>query len=253
MSKIELFKQYPLDKSALVPLYFQIKNVFKDMLNRGYLEPGDMIPTEYELCSTFNISRTTIRQALTELVEEGFFYRVKGRGTFVSQNKLCHNLLEEKALFSHGLINKGIQPITVVIEHKIIQAPVDVANALQIPTSSQVLSIKRLRYANGDPIYINQTYLPYHLCKSILDHNLNEASLCMLLSKNIHTRLAQTRYSFEAVTATKEDCELLEISKITAIQLINSISYNKFNVPVKHTTCRYRGDKNVFTLEQIHE
>lgn len=253
MSKLELFKQYTLDKSALIPLYFQIKNVLKDMLTRGYLTPGDMIPPEYTLCETFNISRTTIRQALLELVDEGTFYRVKGRGTFVSQNKICHNLLEEKALFSNGLINQGLQPTTIVVEQKTISASIEVAAALKIPANSEVISLKRLRYVNGDPLYINQTYLPYNLCKSILNNNFNEMSLCKLLSQNIHTKLSHSHYSFEAVTATKEDCELLEISKITAIQLISSISYNKFNIPVKHTICRYRGDKNALTIEHIHE
>lgn len=253
MSNIEQFKKYTLDKSALVPLYFQIKNIIKDMLNNGYLTPGDMIPAEYELCSAFSISRTTVRQALSELVEEGIFYRVKGRGTFVSQEKINHNLQEEKALFTNGLINKGLEPTTMVVEHKTIPASAEVAAALGLSVNAEVISLKRVRYTNNDPIYIKQTFLPYNLCKNILEYDLNEESLCNLLSKNIQTKLSYSQYSFEAVTATKEDCELLNISKITAIQLSNSISYNKFNIPVKYTICRYRGDKNTFFIKQIHE
>lgn len=252
MCTIEQFKQYALDKSALIPLYFQIKNMLMDMLKHGHLAPGDMIPTEYELCATFNISRTTIRQALTELVDEGVFYRVKGRGTFVSQNKIHHNLLDEKALQTNELINKGLYPATTVIELKTVPASVEVSTALKIPVSTDVISLKRLRYINEEPINITQTYLPYTLCKSILHSDFNKVTLSPLLSENIHTKLKNTKYTFEAVTATKEDCSLLNISKITGIQLITSISYNKFDVPIKLTICRYRGDKNVFTLTQHH-
>lgn len=250
MTQLEKFKRYALDKSAIIPLYFQVKNLLVDMISKGHLSPGDMIPTEYELCSTYNISRTTIRQALTELVEEGIFYRIKGCGTFVSQKKIHHNLCQEKFLFASELIGKGITPSTTVLEIKTIPAPIEVATCLKLPLSTDVISIKRLRYADNKPILLSLTYLPYALCKHIYQHNLNNDSLTDVLSKTIHSELASTHFSLEAVTATKEDCELLMISKTTAILLVHSFGYNKFSTPVNYTLSRYRGDKNVFTMEQ---
>lgn len=253
MIQIDTFKQYILDKSAPTPLYFQVKNLLLDMLDHGELSPGDMIPTEYDLCNVLNISRTTIRQALSELVEAGIFYRVKGRGTFVSQNKVHHNLSLEKSLFTNDIFTKGFIASTQVLEMKTISSTSEVSNSLRIPINTDVISLKRIKYANDEPLRVCQTYLPYSLCKHIYQHNLNDETLTNFLSLHIHTKLANTSFTLEAVTATKEDCELLKISKITAIQLVHNVGYNKFDTPVEYSISRYRGDKNTFGMEQKFE
>lgn len=253
MTQLDAFRQYTLDKSAQVPLYFQVKNLLTDMLDHGELNPGDMIPTELELCTIFNISRTTIRQALTELVEADVFYRVKGRGTFVSQSKVHHNMSLEKLLFSNNIYSRGFIPTTKVLDIRTISSTPEISTALKIPVNTDVISLKRLKYANDEPLLLCQTYLPYSLCKTLYEHNLNEESLTDLLSHHIHTKLAKTLYTLQAVTTTKEDCELLMITKITAIQLVHSVGYNKFETPIKYSICRYRGDKNTFGIEQKYE
>ncbi|MBC7959584.1 MAG: UTRA domain-containing protein, partial [Vallitaleaceae bacterium] len=77
-----------------------------------------------------------------------------------------------------------------------------------------------------------------------------EEPLTALLAQNIHTKLAYTTYDLQAATATKDDCTLLDISKITAVQLVHSIGYNKFQTPIEYSISRYRGDKNVFKVAQ---
>ncbi len=253
MNQLDLFKQYTLDKSAPIPLYFQVKNLLIDMLHHQELTPGEMIPTEYDLCDIFNVSRTTIRQALAELVEEGVFYRVKGRGTFVSQSKVHHNLSLERSLFTNNIHAKGFIPTTKVLEIKTMPSSSEISTALKLPMNTDVISLKRLKFANGEPLVISQTYLPYSLCKNLLSHNLNEEALTDLLSTHIHTKLAKTVYTLEAATATKEDCELLLISKITAVVLVHTTSANKFDTPIAYSISRYRGDKNTFEIEQKFE
>jgi len=78
-------------------------------------------------------------------------------------------------------------------------------------------------------------------------------SLYKILSKNINTKINKVVRTIEAAIPTKEDCELLHITKTTAIQVFHYIGYNKFDSPVEYTISRYRGDKNVFTIEQYLE
>ncbi|MGQ9629424.1 MAG: GntR family transcriptional regulator [bacterium] len=73
-----------IDKSSRVPIYRQLKHILKDRIESGVLRPGDRIPTERELVQKYKIGRTTVRQAILELVNEGLLRRVRGRGTFVS-------------------------------------------------------------------------------------------------------------------------------------------------------------------------
>lgn len=247
--QLDKFNQFTLDRDSLIPLYFQIKNLLIDMIDHGYLSPGEMIPSELELCKVFNISRTTIRQALSELVKEGMFYRIKGRGTFVSQYKIKHNFLHKKILLDDNLSNKGFIPSSKLLHLKTVSASHDVLTSLKLPLGTEVISIKQLKYANNEPIIISNTFLPYSLCKNIYEHDLNKETLTHFLSGNVHTKITNTKYFLQAVTATKEDCELLSITKVTAVQLIYGISYNKFETPISYTVSRYRGDKNIFILE----
>lgn len=73
-----------IDPSTPVPLYYQLKELIKEQIDNGTLKPGDKVPTEDELCKQYDISRTPVRQALTELVNEGLVIRTPGRGTFVA-------------------------------------------------------------------------------------------------------------------------------------------------------------------------
>ncbi len=249
----DMFREYAVDKSTPIPLYFQFKNILLDMMKEGKLQPGDMIPTEFELCDIFGISRTTVRQALTELVNESKFYRVKGRGTFVAQDKINQDFIKKIESFKSEMERKGYIPSSKVIAFEVIEAPVEVAVALNIPVNTDVIFLKRLRFADNEPIVVTQTYLPYNLCKSVLDYDMNKSSLYQILSKNINTKIYKVVRNIEAVVPTKEDCELLDITKTTAIQLFHYTGYNKFDSPIEYTMARYRGDKSIFTIEQFLE
>ena len=73
-----------LDKKSNLPLYMQLKKTIIEKIKTGELKRGNPVPTEQELCSTYGISRFPIRQAMDELVKEGYLNRTRGRGTFVS-------------------------------------------------------------------------------------------------------------------------------------------------------------------------
>ena len=76
-----------LDKESPVPLYYQLKEILMAMVDDGDLAPGDIVPSERDLCERFSISRMTASKAMSALVDEGVFRRERGRGTFVSHPK----------------------------------------------------------------------------------------------------------------------------------------------------------------------
>lgn len=79
---------FEIDKNVPIPLYYQLKQMIKRNIEKGEFKPGDRLPTEQELCEMFGISRTPVRQALTELTHEGILYRRPALGTFVSDFSL---------------------------------------------------------------------------------------------------------------------------------------------------------------------
>ncbi len=91
-----------IDKGSPSPIYQQLKEIIKGKIERGEFAPGARIPTEYELCDQFAISRAPVRQALAELVNEGFLYRQQGSGTFVNHN------LGERAVSLRAIITEDL-------------------------------------------------------------------------------------------------------------------------------------------------
>ena len=81
-----------IDKKSPLPLYYQVEEHIKQTIQSEELQPGDALPSERELSENFQISRMTVRQAITNLVNQGFLFREKGRGTFVSNQKFEQNL-----------------------------------------------------------------------------------------------------------------------------------------------------------------
>ncbi len=76
-----------IDRDSPVPIYRQLKEIIKRRIAHGEFKPGERISTEYELCREFSISRTSVRQALLELTQEGYLYRHQGSGTFVNHRR----------------------------------------------------------------------------------------------------------------------------------------------------------------------
>jgi len=85
-----------IDKTSPVPYYYQLEQLLRERIENGRLKPGDILPSETELCSTFRVSRTVVRQALNKLCQDGIVYKEKGRGTFVAKPKLPLNLFPLK-------------------------------------------------------------------------------------------------------------------------------------------------------------
>src|SRR5260221_8871925 len=101
-------------KNSPLPRYYQLKEIMRERVRAGEWKPGDLIPCERELGEKYGISRMTARQALTELVNEGLFYREQGKGTFVSQRKITQQLIPLTG-FTEDIRERGQRPGTKVL------------------------------------------------------------------------------------------------------------------------------------------
>ena len=111
-----------LDKRVPIPLYFQLKEMIVDEIKSGKYEVDSLIPTEKEMSERFDISRTTVRQAITELVQEGWLYRVKSKGTFIARQKIRQDFLQRLETFADQMNRIGMEPSTEVLEYKVTKA-----------------------------------------------------------------------------------------------------------------------------------
>lgn len=248
-----LTKLSAIDKSVPIPLYFQLKQLILSEIKNGNYKSGDMIPTENEISDAFSISRTTVRQAVTELVQEGWLYRVKSKGTFVSLPKINQDFIKKLESFNDQILRSGMEPSTEVLELKVMPATEIVARHLEIKENESVIYMHRKRLADGEPIVTIKTYLPYDECSFVMDHDLEQERLYAILSQSSATTVFRVERIVEAVEANAEDVNLLNIKKGKPIQHFTSIGYNTFGKPIEYSLARYRGDRNSFEITVFPE
>lgn len=237
-----------IDKTVPIPIYFQLKELLLKEIKNGTYPSGSMIPTEQELSEIFDISRTTIRHAISELVQEGWLYRVKSKGTIVSKPKITQNFIQTVKSFNQEISSNGRVPSTKVLELKVIPASDEVAKALQLQPGEKVIFLDRLRFADDEPIVVATTYLSYERCKQVLDHDFVHESLYTILGVSDKTGIHMIRRIVEACSAISSDVKLLDIHQHQPVQQFTSIGYNMFQEPIEYTIARYRGDRNSFEV-----
>lgn len=246
-----LSKVARIDKTVPIPLYFQLKELILSEIKEGNYKSGEAIPTEKEISEAFRISRTTVRQAITELVQEGWLYRVKSKGTFVARPKISQNFIRKIESFNDQIYRLGKKPSTEVLELRTLKGGETgeaVLDALELAEDDSVILLFRKRMADGDPIVTAKTFLPYEECSFLLSHNLAEEQLYSILSQKETTGIFRVERTVEAIEANAEDAVLLNMKRGKPIQYFESIGYNAYGKPIEYTLSRYRGDRNRFEV-----
>jgi GntR family transcriptional regulator len=138
MTLIEIPQDWPpaIDHASPVPYCAQGKEALRGRIESGDWKAGDQLPGEPELCSVFDVSRTVIRQALTELMHEGLIVRVKGKGTFVAKAKIMENLAQKLTGFYQDMAERGQPPVSRVLMQQVVPASAKVASLLQIEAAT---------------------------------------------------------------------------------------------------------------------
>ena len=158
-----------IDKKSHVPIYVQIEEELKKKIFHGEYKKGEAIPSERYLTEMFDVSRMTVRQAITNLVTSGLLYREKGRGTFVSTPKFEQSL-NSLTSFTEDMISRGLTPSSKIIKFEKQVPSIDIAEDLSLEVGEEVYFVMRIRNADEKPMAIERTYIPVKLFP-----NLNEA------------------------------------------------------------------------------
>lgn len=241
--------QGTLNKDVPIPLYYQLKEIILKEITSYKLKPGDCLPTEIQFMESYNISRSTVRQAILELVNENYLSRKKGKGTFVAHPKIKQSYINKVETYEEQMKKLGIEPRTEVVQLSVVIPSDTVCKKLNIHYDSKVIKLMRIRYANEEPIVIVETYMPYDICYFVMDHDMVNESLYETLAKDENSTVIKATRVIEATLANKSEAGILQIEKGHALQIITTVGINKNDIPVEYTVAKYRGDRNTFVIE----
>lgn len=238
-----------IDKTIPIPLYFQLKQLLLSQIKDGTYPAGSTIPTENELVDMYSISRTTVRQAISELAQEGRLKRVKSKGTYVTDPKINQSFLSKIESFNVQIEREGHVPSTQVLSLSVRKADEMVASSLHIAVSDSVIHLQRRRFADDIPIVTIDTYLPDNCCRHLLKVDFTVQSLYSELSNSDKTKIMRVHRHIEAVSATKQDMQQLDIPQKSPILQTFSTGYNIFDEAIEFSIARYRGDRSSFDID----
>jgi GntR family transcriptional regulator len=239
-------------RNSPLPRYFQLKEILRERIRLGEWKPGDLIPSERELSEKYGISRMTARQAITDLVNEGLFYREQGKGTFVSQRKITQQLIHLTG-FTEDIRARGQTPGTKVLSAAMHPADEETAEKLRIAPGTPIFRLQRLRLANDEPLAIELSQIHFRECERLLEEDLEHNSLYRLLETKYGITLMEADQELEAGLPSSDEAQLLKISTGSPVLFTRRVTYTERNQPVEYARSLYCGNKYTFYTHMKRE
>ncbi|MDF2674838.1 MAG: putative transcriptional regulator (GntR family) YvoA, partial [Clostridiales bacterium] len=226
----------------------QIKDILIEKINSGEFESGSQLPSEREISETYNISRMTARSALTQLVDLGYAYREKGKGTFVRLPNLERDFVRLSG-FSQMLSSKGIKPSNKVVKSGIIEADKKIAQLLETTIGTKVYEIVRVRYGDNIALALEYSYLPVSLFENLLQYDFESNSLYKVIEDIYNYKLKFSKQWIKITTLYNNEATMLNVIEHTPAFLLESISYDMDERVVEATRSLNIGDRTTFYTE----
>ena len=191
-----------------IPLYSQLVAIVKRNISAGTLAPGDLLPSEADLCHTFDISRSTVRQAIGALEADGLVVRKQGRGTFVAEPKMRRKT-ETVYSFTSEISAMGLTPSSTLIDFDVIDPTPDIVKVLELTSpDTKVYRFTRIRNVDGEPLILETSFYPQFIYPRLTRELLQTHSFYSLLYE-VGIVPASAVDSYEAVMMSRKEAELL--------------------------------------------
>ncbi|PRX50315.1 GntR family transcriptional regulator [Prauserella shujinwangii] len=224
------------------PKYWALKQHLLDLLEA--MPPGSPIPTERALASDFNVSRTTVRQALADLTAEGRLHRVQGKGTFAAEPKVAQRL--QLSSYTEDMRAQGREPSSQLLEVEELHAEGELPKLLGIRTGAKVLRLHRLRLADGEPMALETTHLPLARFRGLRKYVSEGGSLYAVLRERYGVEFDRAEETIETSLAGPQEAELLGADVGMPVLLLSRHSFATDGKPVEYVRSIYRGDRYKF-------
>lgn len=247
MDKLSEVLRAEYNENYEVNKYLKIRRAIRHVIDSGLVKENEMLPTENELCHIFNVSRMTVRQAIDELVREGYLERQSGSGTFVKSLKLTGRLRTINS-FSDEIALMGKVAKHKLIHTKVMRPSPEVVAKLQLDDDMKALQIKRVRFVDEVPSAYQVSYLPYPLCAGLLQEDLDQRSLYDVLQEKGRFTFTRGIERVQALEMPKNVASWLDCFPGSACFFLSRVIYVKeYQHPIEYVETFLRGDKFIFS------
>jgi GntR family transcriptional regulator len=223
------------------PKYYKVKEDLRRLaLVAG---PGEPLPTERTLAARYATSRTTVRQAISELVAEGILNRTQGKGTFVAPSHPTY--VRQLTSFTEDAEAQHLRSASDILGIEPVLADEQLAAQLRVPLETRLTRIERVRFINDEPLAHEAAYLPGSL-PDLRQHLTENGSLYAVLSTHYGIEIIEAEDTVMTMIAGPLEARLLAIEMGAPLLLIQRRGLNANEVPVEWTRSVFRGDRFQF-------
>ncbi len=240
-------RDFVFDVVSGPPLYRQLADFMRERIDQGVWAGGDELPSEHELCKANGLSRTTVRLAFGELINDGRIIRKRGKGSFVAEPKL-RRTLNNLYSFTDDMIDSGRVPTSRVLESDVREAGTEIANELVIGKSDLVFFLKRIREADGRPMILDTSCVPHSLCAGIESEDFSARSLYAHLADRYSIIPYRAIETHEVISIPHAVAEMLGAEALSPAFLITRLAYLEDGTVFEYTQSVTPGDRCRFEI-----
>lgn len=235
-----------INKFSSIPLYLQLKDLIISKIESNEYPPNTQIPSEQDLCQMYDISRPTVRQAITELTNSGYLYKEKGKGTFVYGKKNVIDIKDYSG-FTDSILDCQAPAEKNIIDISIIESTsFDILNStFNYNSSMPVAVITYLSYINnqaGEVYSLNKSYIPINLFPDIAAQLKSGKSSIDILRGKYPLIPDKSKSVLEIIFADNSDSPLLRVQPGQPLIKLQNTLYSKSGQAVEYVCSKYRAD-----------
>jgi GntR family transcriptional regulator len=250
MSAIKQERASTVSKRSNAVDLAKYKHVRKRILEMvDSMSPGERLPPERKLSADFDIARETLRRSLDDLARDGYLDRRLGAGTFVARPKITKQF--RVTSFTEDMRQRGLTPSSRVVASTVTRAGARLCGYLKISPAEDVITIQRLRLADGLPMAIETLSTPRDLVPGLDGAELENRSFYETLAIRYDRFVIGTHQTIEATVTDEEESTLLEVPHLSPALLFERTSWSTDQRIIEHVRSVYRGDRYKFEIESV--
>lgn len=242
----------PVDRSSPLPMYVQIAESLRSLIQSGALPPGSILPSEKLLCEAFGVSRMTLRQAYDVLDREDLIQSQRGRGTQIAPPRMRKEQQQMRS-FTEEIRARGGEPKSQILRFEAVTPAPASQNSLRLPTGQQVYRIERIRFNETTPLAMERVEIPCFLCPHLDRFDLVRNSLYQVLEQEFKLRLDHCVETISAAVPNRRERELLKLPRGAAVLRIERKTLTVNDTPAELAITTYRGDMYQAIVHSIRQ
>ena len=237
-----------------IPLYFQLQQILREKILSGKISIDESLPTESDLCKQYGVSRTTVRQAFTALLNEKLIIRIPGKGTFITQQDKHENVVHFFNTTESLITTTYFASFDKTFHYRGVVSPsIRLIDIFGLEPDQKIFCMRGTRYKNGKPLCYFITNFSSKHAHYFKGKRLKNEILLKIIEKELGMTIKKVRHTIKAFKADRQIAKYLGIKENDPVLELEQIYYMDNDIVVEVGINYFHAERFSYTLELIQQ